>query len=104
MVDAKIAEYKAAGKSPFDLLDPTKPDFLGKPEILHAASSPWAPPPLDQAAAAAADRLSRSVIAPPTGSTIPAPPPIVMPTQAAPIQRVHTPGEPPGDYLKSLEK
>jgi hypothetical protein len=100
MVDAKIAEYKAAGKSPFDLLDPTKPDFLGKPEILHAAGSPWAPPPLDQAAAAAADRLSRSVTAPPTGSTIPAPPPIVAPTQAAPAILQRQPGESLTDYDK----
>jgi hypothetical protein len=101
-VDAKLAEYKATGKNPFDLLDPTKPDYLGKPGILHAAGSPWAPPPLDQAAAAAADRLSRGVTAPPTGSTLPPPPPIVTPTQAAPAQPLRNPGESPGDYLKRI--
>jgi hypothetical protein len=34
-VDQKIDEYKAANKSPFDLFDPTKPDYLGKPEIVQ---------------------------------------------------------------------
>lgn len=33
-VDQKVDEYRKAGKSPFDLFDPTKPDYLGKPEAL----------------------------------------------------------------------
>lgn len=33
-LNAKIAEYRKAGKNPFDLLDPSKPDFFGKPEAL----------------------------------------------------------------------
>ncbi len=33
---AKIAAYRKAGKDPFDLFDPSKPDYLGKPETLSA--------------------------------------------------------------------
>jgi len=33
-LDAKIAEYKKAGKNPYDLLDPSKPDYMGRPEAL----------------------------------------------------------------------
>lgn len=34
-VDQKIAEYRGSpNKSPFDLFDPAKPDYLGKPEVL----------------------------------------------------------------------
>jgi hypothetical protein len=100
MVDAKIEEYKAAGKNPFDLFDPSKPDYLGKAEILH--SPPYAPPPLDQAAAIAAERLSRTVQPPATGSTIPPPPPIITPTEAAPAIVPRQAGETPDAYLKRI--
>lgn len=33
-VDHKIQEYRKAGKNPYDLFDPSKPDYLGKPEAL----------------------------------------------------------------------
>lgn len=33
-VAAKVAEYRKAGKNPYDLLDPSKPDYVGKPEAL----------------------------------------------------------------------
>lgn len=34
-IDQKVDEYRKAGKSPFDLFDPAKPDYLGKPEVLR---------------------------------------------------------------------
>lgn len=34
MVDRKIEEYRKAKKDPHDLFDPSKPDWIGKPEIL----------------------------------------------------------------------
>jgi hypothetical protein len=34
-IDQKIDEYRKAGKSPFDLFDPSKSDYLGKPEVLQ---------------------------------------------------------------------
>jgi hypothetical protein len=33
-VDQKIDEYRQTKKSPFDLFDPAKPDYLGRPEVL----------------------------------------------------------------------
>jgi hypothetical protein len=33
-VDQKMDEYRKAGKNPSDLLDPSKPDYLGSPEVL----------------------------------------------------------------------
>ena len=33
-LDQKIDEYRAAGKNPGDLLDPSKPDYAGKPDAL----------------------------------------------------------------------
>lgn len=35
MVRQKIDQYQKEKKDPFDLFDPSKPDFLGKPEILR---------------------------------------------------------------------
>lgn len=35
MVGRKIEQYQKDGKNPHDLFDPTKSDFLGKPEILR---------------------------------------------------------------------
>lgn len=33
-LDRKIDEYRKEGKNPFDLFDPSKPDYMGKPEVL----------------------------------------------------------------------
>jgi hypothetical protein len=33
-LDAQITDYRKAGKNPFDLLNPRKPDFIGSPENL----------------------------------------------------------------------
>lgn len=40
-VDQKIAEMREAKKSPLDLFDPSKPDYLGKPEILRQFQKPF---------------------------------------------------------------
>jgi hypothetical protein len=39
-VDQKVDEYRKAGKSPYDLFDPGKADYLGKPETLRQFSVP----------------------------------------------------------------
>ena len=39
-VDSKVDEYRQAGKSAFDLFDPSKPDYLGKPEIVQQFQKP----------------------------------------------------------------
>jgi len=51
-VDGKVDEYRKAGKSPYDLFDPSKPDFLGKPEVLRPYQTT-----IDQSIKNAADRL-----------------------------------------------
>ncbi|SOD41312.1 hypothetical protein [Nitrosovibrio sp. Nv4] len=33
-VDQQVEAYRKAGKNPYDLFDPSKPDFLGKPQVL----------------------------------------------------------------------
>lgn len=39
-VDGKIDEYRKAGKNPLDLFDPTKSDFLGKPDVIRGFTRP----------------------------------------------------------------
>ena len=39
-VDQKIGEYRQAGKNPIDLFDPSKPDFLGKPDVINSFNAP----------------------------------------------------------------
>lgn len=41
MLDQKIAEYQKAGKNPADLIDPSKPDYIAKPEALKPYRSPF---------------------------------------------------------------
>lgn len=33
--DSMVQQYRQAGKNPYDLFDPSKPDYLGKPEALQ---------------------------------------------------------------------
>jgi hypothetical protein len=33
-LDHRIQYYRKCGKDPFDLLDPSKPDYMGKPELI----------------------------------------------------------------------
>jgi hypothetical protein len=34
-IAAKVAEYRKAGKDPYDLFNPSKPDYVGKPEAIE---------------------------------------------------------------------
>lgn len=40
MVERKVDEYRRAGKNPWDLFDPGKPDYIGKPETINRFVSP----------------------------------------------------------------
>jgi len=40
ILDQKIDDYRNAKKNPLDLLDPSKPDFMGKPEAIKSFRSP----------------------------------------------------------------
>lgn len=50
-IDQKIAAYRKAGKDPFDLFDPSKPDYLGRPDALRPYQKPLQQSLQDRAAA-----------------------------------------------------
>ena len=39
-VSQQVQTYRAEGKNPYDLFDPSKPDYLGKPEIVNSYKIP----------------------------------------------------------------
>lgn len=54
-VNGQVAAYRAAGKNPFDLLDPTNPAYVGKPAIVQTFQST-----MDQKARATLPKLPDS--------------------------------------------
>jgi hypothetical protein len=81
-VDQKIDQYRREGKNPHDLFDPSKPDFVGRPENLTGYQKT-----LQESVQDAARRL--------TGTrTVPIEPPPVMP--------LRRPGETPQAYRKRI--
>lgn len=93
-LNQKIAEYRKAGKNPYDLLDPAKPDFMGSPAALAPYMKPIAESIRDQA-----QRLRG-------GSNLTGPDReiISVDTQPAPpkVERARKPGESPAQYLKRM--
>ena len=79
-VDAKVDEYRKGGKSPYDLFDPSKPDYLGKPETLQNFKIP-----LEQSIRNIGRNLGAAT---PGGRTTPA----------------REPGESPADWLKRVQQ
>jgi hypothetical protein len=75
-VDQKVDEYRKAGKNPFDLFDPNKPDYLGSEKTLQGFAVPLTK---------SIQNITRSL-----GGGAP----------AAPAQPQRKPGESPADYLK----
>lgn len=84
---AKINEYRKAGKNPYDLLDPSKPDYMGKPEAISPYQSSLQETLLRNAA-----RMR--------GAPLPTSPDPGAPPRPAPPQR--KPGESAADYLKRV--
>jgi len=80
-ISTKIAEYRKGGKSPYDLFNPAKPDFLGTP----AALAPYQKS-LDQSMRDVSARLRAGAGG---GAGV----------SAAPARK---PGESPDDYLKRI--
>lgn len=72
-LDRKAAAMRAAGKDPDDLLDPAKPDYLGKPDAVQPYQSPLAKKLQDALGASAA-------------SGAPAPPDLAKATSLADLQ------------------
>lgn len=86
-LDVKMDEYRKAGKNPYDLINPSKPDFMGRPEALQPYMKP-----LQQSIQDQARRLTGSpTTVAPTASPPAAPPRAVEPRK---------PGETAEQYLK----
>lgn len=110
MLDQKIDEYRKAGKNPGDLIDPTKPDFVGRPEFLMQFQTTF------QEAMRAKARQLKEVPAYPLlrGSAPPASAPAPPAASGAPVATApipapsvpgvppRKPGESPADYLKRI--
>ena len=88
-IDHKIDDYKKAGKDPSSLFDPSKPDYVGKPEAIAPFQKTMQQSLRDQAAALRNEQQSQM----PT-VTLPAAPP------SDPTKRL--PGETIGQYLQRM--
>jgi hypothetical protein len=40
-LEQRIDEYRRAGKNPYDLMDPSKPDYMGKPDVVRGFAGPF---------------------------------------------------------------
>lgn len=89
-IQRKVTEYRKEGKDPYDLFDPSKPDYLGRPEALQQYQKS-----LTQSIADQAGRLGGTRPAAP--GTVPVPP-----APAAPERPARKSGESPADYLKRI--
>lgn len=91
-IAAKVAQYRKDGKNPFDLFDPSKPDYVGSPKAL----APYQKSIPESVAAFAARIQAQNPGAPPStagANPAPAPAAAVTPRQ---------PGETPEQYLKRM--
>lgn len=86
-IKRKVEEYRKAGKDWRDLFDPSKPDFMGKPESIAPYQKP-----LSQSVSDTARRLTGGAVTPPNVAGAPPLP--------APKIEPRKPGESPADYLK----
>lgn len=89
----RMTEYRKAGKNPYDLLDPSKPDYMGKPETI----SPFQTTIQQsiQAKVGAGRRDTKNLTS--DGSTVTG---ITVENLPPTLQR--KPGESPADYLKRI--
>jgi hypothetical protein len=81
--DQKVQQYRKEGKNPFDLFNPTKPDYLGSPEAVKPYQGTF-----QQSLEAKTNALSSA----PTAPAYPSAP-------AAPAVTQRQPGESISDYL-----
>lgn len=92
-LDHKIDEYRKAGKNPYDLLDPSKPDYMGAPAALQPYQKP-----LQQSIRDQAERLRGG------GMNLTGPGKTVTGIEVLPMDASkivpRKPGESPAAYLK----
>lgn len=91
-IDQKVDQYRAEKKNPYDLFDPTKPDFLGRPEILQQFQVPF-----EQSIKNIGEKFKpRPALPQPAQTVLPAEQPTQQPSSA------RKPNESPEDYLKRI--
>jgi len=75
-VDQRVDDYRKAGKDPHDLFNPSKPDFIGKPEIIQYFRAT-----MDEQVKAQVQKVNGRPGAPPPGLVVPGatPPPSARP-------------------------
>lgn len=93
-VDQRIEDYRKQGKDPHDLFLNTKPDFIGKPEIIQ-----WFRASLDDHMKAMSEQINAKRGAPPPGLVVPGAGPVAP---GAPALR--QPGESINDFMKRTGK
>ncbi len=91
-LDQKIEEYRKAGKNPADLLDPSKPDFMGKPETIAPYQKT-----MQQSIQTIREQV-RGITGQAPAATAPIPPVGAQPQTVT----TRLPGESPADYLKRI--
>jgi hypothetical protein len=89
-LNQKIAEYRKANKNPYDLFDPSKPDYVGRPEALQQYQKPLSQSIQDQARRLTGRNITGQ------GETITG----IEVTNAPPAPR--KPNETPAQYLKRM--
>lgn len=92
-LDKKIAAYRAEGKNPYDLFDPAKPDFVGKPDVVGLYQKS-----LQESMNDVARRL-RSQAAPGPHGVVPG---TTLPASAIPAAPLRKTGESADAYLKRI--
>lgn len=94
MIDVQdtVERYRKEGKNPYDLFDPAKPDYMGKPEALK---------PYQKSIGQSMGDISRRLTAPPNQPATRQPPSVTVPiAPALPPDQQRKSGESIADYLK----
>ena len=81
-VDQQVDAYRKAGKNPYDLFDPSKPDYLGSPQVISGFQKT-----IQQSMKDYSDRIRRA-------------PDISVPSGGVPNERVRKQGETIAQYLE----
>jgi hypothetical protein len=93
-VDQRVQDYRKANKDPHDLFNASKPDFIGKPEIINYFRST-----LDEQIKSQIQKVGSGRGAPPPGLVVPGAGPVAP---GAPALR--QPGESINDFMKRTGK
>jgi len=111
-INKKINEYRQQNKNPFDLFDPSKPDYVGRPDALVPYKTPLSESTksivqsLKDLGRFTSPRGQEAAPAAPAAPAEPAPAAEPKPVPTKPIKdwSLRKPGESPADYMKRMER